>query len=85
MSEPITVEQAQARGLHLVCTTPGQVRVGDIIEHVATGKQLRIVKVVNERQALAKLLRFKRTAPATPRRRTNADNPLLMAAPGAVQ
>ena len=59
----ITVEQAQARGLHLVCTDPAKgivVHAGDIITHTASGVDLKIVDVLNEYQALARALRPRR-------------------------
>ena len=57
----ITVDQAQARGCSLVCTDPNhgpQLGVGDIITHVASGVDLRVVRVINEWQALARRPRW---------------------------
>ena len=57
----ITVDEAQARGCSIVCTDPERgprVGLGDIITHVATGIDLRVVRVVNPWQALARRPRW---------------------------
>lgn len=71
MIEDLTVAEAVALGYRVVESDPdvGPVlHVGDVITHVASGRDLRIVRIVSERVALAELLRFRRARAVTPPR-----------------